>query len=446
MRRASPRGYHAAMTHRALALAALVLLGLPPAAPAERPLALHAPALLAPAEAAGSGIAPEVAVKLAIDARGRVTSVQVVSITPPSELDELFRARVVETLSAWRFAPATSDGKAVDGTLDWRVRFPAVAGSAADVTVVAPPPLAGGDAERRRAAVLALPQAVRRKILEAQTRAAMAFVDPRRTREAASPRFAVRCDCDEAVAKTVAGNLEAIFNVLATEIMPGIALQTEPYKLQVVAFGTQAQYQAFTSKQLPLESSQGFYSPAGLIVFHFEQLTSDDVLAVLLHEATHAFLDRHVVRPGVALPRWLGEGFAEYVGNSAIEHGRLAPGKTLKRKFGFERGRLVGFETGAGARLDEAKQALRRGAGLGLQQMLEASPQIFYGEKANLFYASSWLLVHYLRDGAPDWAAARFPRLLLYLAEGYPQAAAFRSLYGDPAAAEPAFRQYVKTF
>jgi TonB family protein len=424
----------------AAAFAALAAL-----ARADGPLAIHSPALLTPPETAGAGIAPEVAVKLAIDARGKVTSVQVLSITPASEYDALFRDAVIDTLSHWRFSPATKDGHTVESSLDFRVRFPAtLAEQRMDVQVTSP--LVGGDAEQRRAAVMALPQERRRKLLETQTRAAIGFLDAKRTHEAASPRFAVRSDADESVAKTVAGNLEAIFNVLARELMPGISLQAEPYKVQVVAFRTAAQYQAFTAGQLPFERSAGFYSPTGLIVFHLEQPTSDDVTSLLLHEATHAFLDRHVVRPGVALPRWLGEGFADYVGNSAIKNGRLQPGKTIRRKFGFERGQLIGFETGAGARLDEAKQALRRGEGLGLQQMLEASPEIFYGAKARLYYASSWLLVHYMRDGGGGWSENRFPQLLLYLAEGYPQTAAVRTVYGDTSAAEQAFRQYVKSF
>ena len=430
---------------RPLATLLFAALALVPPALADGPLAIHSPTLLIPPETAGVGIAPEVAVKLKIDARGKVTAVDVVSITPASEYDALFRQQVIDTLSHWRFAPATKDGHAVESSLDWRVRFP-VTTAEQRMGVQVTSPLVGGDAEQRRAAVMALPQERRRKLLEIQTRAAIAFLDPKRTHEASSQRFAVRSDGDEAVAKTVAGNLEAIFNVLASELMPGISLQAEPYKVQVVAFSSAAQYQAFAAAQLPFERSAGFYSPAGLIVFHLEQPTSDDVTSILLHEATHAFLDRHVVRPGVALPRWLGEGFADYVGNSAIKNGRLQPGKTIRRKFEFNRGQLVGFETGAGARLDEAKQALRRGEGLGLRQMLEASPEIFYGAKSRLYYASSWLLVHYMRDGDPGWSANRFPQLLLYLAEGYPQTAAVRTVYGDAGAAEQAFRQYVKSF
>ncbi len=425
-----------------------MLCSLAEPAVADGPLALHAPPLLVPEAAYGLGLAPEVAVKLTIDARGTVTSVQVLAITPTSEYDALFRDQVVGTLSAWRFAPATESGLAVPSTLDWRVRFPAKVRSEESLDAYSPlSPLIGADAEQRRAAILALPLAQRRRMLESETRAAIELLDPKLTREAATPRFVVRSDSDEErVAATVAGNLEAIFNVLAEELLPGIPLQAEAFKIQVVVYRSEAQYREFASTRVPLETSSGFYNPVGFIALHLERATSDGVLSTLLHEGTHAFLDRHIVRPGVALPRWLSEGFAEYVGNSAIQKGRLKPGRTFVHKYAFEGGQVMSQQTSAGGRLDEAREALRKGKGLGVQQMLEASPAIFYGDSSLLYYASAWLLVHHLRDGGAGWSTDRFPHLLLYLAEGYPQGAAFRTLYGDPVPSDVVFRQYVKSF
>ena len=51
--------------------------------------------------------------------------------------------------------------------------------------------------------------------------------------------------------------------------------------------------------------------------------TSEALLGTMMHEATHAFVDRHMTEPGRYLPRWLGEGFAEYVGYSEVRKGRL---------------------------------------------------------------------------------------------------------------------------
>lgn len=428
-------------------LTLLAAAGFPLAAVAEGPLAIHAPPLQVPEETAGSGVAPEAAVKISIDARGAVTAVDVVSITPSTEQDDFFRRDLVRTLSQWRFAPATKDGRPEPSTLDWRVRFPAKPRQVTDTIDVATSPLPGADAEQRRSQVLALPQEARRKLLEAQATIALRFLDAKRREDVSTPRFAVHCDADDRkVAATVGNNLEAIFNVLAQELLPGISLQPEPYKVHVFVYRDRASYFELLNQMPIYEFSAGFYSPAGLIAFHLEQPTNESLLNLLLHEATHAFLDRHVVRRGVALPRWLGEGFADYVGNSRIDKGRLQPGKTLTRKFEMQSGMVFGVQTVAGAQLEEAKRALRQGKGLGVRAMLEASPDIFYGEKASLYYASSWLLVHYLRDGAPGWAQNRFPQLLLYLAEGYPQTAALRTVYGPPESADEAFRKYVKSF
>lgn len=386
---------------------------------ADGPLAIHAPPLLVPEETAGSGLAPEAAVKISIDPRGTVTEVEVVSIDPSTDQDELFRARLVETLSKWRFAPATRDGKTEASVLDWRVRFPARPRQVS-MTIDAAGPLPGGDAEERRSAVLALSQVQRRRLLAAQARIAGGVLDAKRRHQASSPRFVVHSDADDRkVAATVAGNLEAIFNILAQELLPGISLEPEPYKVEVFVYRDRSGFEALLGGMPVYEWSPGLYSPAGLIALHLEQPSSDALTSLLLHEATHAFLDRHVVRPGVAVPRWLSEGFADYVGNSRVKGGRLLPGKTLTRRFEMQRGgTLLNVQTAAGASLEEAKRALRAGKGLGVRALLEASPEILYGQTSSLYYASSWLLVHYLRDGSDGWARQRFPQLLLYLVEG----------------------------
>ncbi|MEO8276848.1 MAG: energy transducer TonB [Thermoanaerobaculia bacterium] len=414
-------------------------------APVDGPYALHSPQLLVPDETAGSGISPEVAVRLSIDDRGKVSAVDVKSITPASEYDDAFRKTVVDTLLTWRFAPAKKDGRPVPSSLEWRVRFPVHASTTGHLEVTAP--IAGSDLEDRRAAILALPVSARLKLLDSEGRSAIARLDATKKSEFSSARFVVRSDSDEPkVAGVIANNLEAIFNVLAAELLPGVELQAERYKILVFAFRSSSEYHAFASSYPWSENSDGYYSASGLIAFDLEHSTNDDVLSILLHEATHAFLDRHVVRPGIALPRWLGEGFAEYVGNSAIQKGRLKPGKTFVHKYAFQSDQVASYQTGAGFNLDAAKTALRKGQGLSLKDLLVASPEIFYGDRARLYYASAWLLVHYLRDGTPDSATTRFPQLLLYLAEGYPQVAAFHALYGPTGEADAAFRSYVKDF
>ena len=138
------------------------------AAFAEGPFAIRTPQLMVPEETAGSGLSPEVAVRLTIDERGRVSAVDVQSITPASDFDAFFRDEVVETLSDWRFAPATTNGKPVASTLDWRARFPVKAAVAGPSHALAP--MAGADFGGPPAAIPARPRAVPRGIADTARR------------------------------------------------------------------------------------------------------------------------------------------------------------------------------------------------------------------------------------------------------------------------------------
>ncbi len=448
------------MSRRALsALGALlaVLAAAPLAAAVEPPVPLRAPLPLVPDELAGSGVTPEAAVRVSIDERGIVRKVEVLSIRPSTDYDEVVRQELVETLLKWRYAPQRRDGEPEATTLEWRVRFPGPAeaekerredGASGTGLGGVPQGAAGGaDAELRRSRILALPRRQRREMLAREVKVARGLLDPDHVHEATSAHVVVQCDADDArVAGLVANDLEGVFHVLATELLPGVDLLSESDPLQVVVYRSHAEYLELTSKVAMYEWSAGYYSPAGLIAFHLEQPSNDAVLSILLHEGTHAFMDRYVVRRGVALPRWLGEGFADYVGNSEIHKGRLVPGKTLRHKYELSVAGVASVTTGGGFDLDAAKTALRKGKGLGVQTLLGASREVFYGEDRDLFYASAWLLVHYLRDGEDGWAESRFPQALVYVAEGYPPATVFRQLYGPLDALDRSFRDYVRKF
>lgn len=443
------------MKHIAVA-AVLSLLGAAGfAATVEPPVPLRSPLPLVPDVLAGSGVTPEASVRVTIDERGIVRKVEVLAIHPSTDFDEAVRQELVDTLSMWRYAPQRRDGEAEPTTLEWRIRFPAPAeaekerrgdggsGSAASF----PPTAAGSDAEQRRSRILALPLRERRELLTKELAVATDLLDSRRRHEATSTHFVVHSDADDPrVGDLVAQDLEALFHTLAYVVLPGIDLLPEPDKLQVVVYRSRDQYQELVSKVAVYEWSTGYYSPAGLIAFHLEQPSNDEVLNILFHEGTHAFMDRYVVRRGVALPRWLGEGFADYMGNSAIHKGQIVPGKTLRHKYELSLAGVASVTTRGGSNLDAARIALRKGEGLGVRELLGASRETFYGEKHRLFYASSWLLVHYFRDGGEGWATDRFPEALVYVAEGYPPETVFRQIYGPVAGLDASFRDYVRKF
>jgi hypothetical protein len=426
------------------------LLGAPSGAETTPPVPLRTPSPLVPVETAGSGLAPEARVRIALDARGRVERVEVLRIEPASEFDDLFRATLEATLAEWRYAPQRRDGVAEPTTLEWRVRFPSreepSAGAAppleaSSIGEIGPP---GFDAATRRARILALPEKQRLALLASQLGVALRFLGERS--EASTDWVHVWTDTNAETARAVASNVDALFRTIAARLLPGLESASARHKLQVVVYRSESSYQQLMEATEQFEWSAGFYSPAGLVAFHLEQYSDEAATHILLHEATHAFVDRHLARRGVALPRWLDEGFADYVGNSRIRKGLLEPGRTLKGTIEMGGSGAMRIKTVGALQLDAARAALRKGRGLGVRELIAATPDTFYGENREIFYASAWLLVHYLRDGGEAWATDRFPKLMLYLAEGYSPEAAVRGLYGDPAALDADFRRYVRAF
>ena len=88
------------------------------------PVAIRSYQLLVPHELAGSGIDPEVEIRVEIDAAGAVSRVEVLAIEPSSEFDDLLRFQVERSVGGWRYGPARDgEGNAVASTLSWRMKF-----------------------------------------------------------------------------------------------------------------------------------------------------------------------------------------------------------------------------------------------------------------------------------------------------------------------------------
>ncbi len=411
------------------------------------PVLLRKSLLLPPVETAGTGLAPEVKVRVEVDARGRVVEVATLGVTPASEYDDVFRQVTREDISSWRYAPAIKDGKAVPTTLDWTVKFqPREQIDSTGPGGWVPLASASAGAESRRARILALPLEQRKALLREHASVAEKFLDRANRRRSDSPRFVVIADTpEETTAQVSAGNLEAIFNVTQSLFGDLIQPQPEPFKIVVYMYARRSSFEQLKSEIGAYEWSTGFYSPAGLFAFHLETGTMENLLGTMMHEATHAYVDRLLVEPGLYLPRWLGEGFAEYVGNSEIRKGRLIPGRTARDKFVLIPGYgAVRATSEPRMSLEEVKRKIRKGEGLSVEQLTTADHNIFYGEKRSLYYPSSWLLVHFLRHGEPEWAQHEFPAFMLYAAEGYPAVEALKAVYGStPAAMEERFLRYV---
>jgi hypothetical protein len=416
-----------------------------------------------PVEAWGSGIAPAVTVRLKLDARGKVASVEIPRIEPSSPLDAAFERTGRENHAEWRFAPAIKDGKPSEATLEWAIefsKFGARPSTALRTGRMAPDMRAGGLTLDPRAAessqvdewylfVSGLSWTERLEVLARTRRTAESYLGPANRVSASSPHFEVVTNAVTAdVAARIAGNLEASYGATYELFESKIPTLKVSDRVVAVVFGLRATFKAFLSTSHGSGFAEGIFAPEGLLAFHMEMGANELLTQLMIHESAHAFLERHVVAPGVRFPLWLNEGLAEYIAKSDVEKGRIVPGSHKKRRTVYhnpvaDRSDLSTSALGA----TEIRKAFHTGKAIPLDQLFTATRDTFYGERHELFYGEAWLFVHFLRHGKPTWANEEFPRFVLYVAEGFAPEDVFTAVYGRaPTDLGEDFRKYVEAF
>ena len=416
------------------------------------PVAIRSYQLLVPHELAGSGIDPEVELRVEIDAAGAVSRVEVLAIEPASGFDDLLRFQVERSVGAWRYGPARDDeGKPIASTLSWRMKFQSPEEERRAPT-------------RRRfdpqldvlVSAGALPDPMPQPTLAEQARilnqtieVAEKYIDREHRRRRETERFILISDAeDESTVDILAGNMEAVFGILHELFDPHIEPLPARFKVVVYLFSNRPSLRRLQEELGGRLPGGGFYHSPGLLAFHQEVRTFDELLHTMLHEAFHAFSDTYLTGPGTDLPRWAEEGMAEYFGNSKIERGRLIPGAVDRGRYAISHGGRgpVRLESLTVWNLEEARAALRNGEAPRIADLMEATADTFYGERARHYYGFSWLLTHFLQHGREEWESAQsFARMLLYLAEGYPGQDALAAVFQTtPAEIQDEFERYVR--
>ena len=378
----------------------------------------------------------------------------VTSVEPSSPLDDKFREAAQSGLLTWRFAPAEKAGQAVASETSVALQF-----EARDAPARGGGPGVdrgtGGEAALEsarystRSRVALWNREMREKAKNEIASAAEALINKERRAVAADEWFEVVTDLGgqkqaDAILNNAGATYAALYGLLGERIPP----RPRDGRIRIYSFETNAQYQAFAAKVSPFEWSGGIYCAPGVVAFHSQHARVSFMLVAMLHETTHAFVDRHLVRAGIALPRWLDEGLAEYVANSDIKNKKLVPGGHERRKeiaMGLDG--VTFWQTSSRANSEDAQRAQRQKRALSFEEIVSSGIETFYGKDRDLYYAQGWLAVHFLRHGRPEWSAGAFPEFLLYAAEGYAATDALRAAYGvEPAALEAAYQKYVKTF
>jgi tetratricopeptide (TPR) repeat protein len=215
-------------------------------------------------------------------------------------------------------------------------------------------------------------------------------------RELASDHFVVRTDLDADEARELLHRLERMRAAVLAALFDG-APET-PGRVEVVAFRTDREFKDFAPEGVSAYYLRYAGGPPRIVL-------SGEIAswqrALLAHELTHHYLAAVFAR----LPRWLGEGLAVYMETL----GEQRP----------DRGLVIG-----GA--PPARLARARESPMPVNELLRWDGTV--GTKESLdFYASSWLLVHYLANKR----APAFAELQRRLAEGEAPQDAWRASFPE---------------
>jgi tetratricopeptide (TPR) repeat protein len=149
-----------------------------------------------------------------------------------------------------------------------------------------------------------------------------------------------------------------------------------------------------------------------------DDLAEENPYHVAYHEYAHAVLGR-----SLPLPPWLSEGLAEYWGSTKIRDNEIEFGRPIAAHVHTLRGRRV----------------------LPLKVLFEVDHSSHHyneQDRATIFYAESWALVHYLALGAPA-RGGQLNRLVERLAAGRDALNAAAEILGDFEALQRELEDYV---
>ena len=192
--------------------------------------------------------------------------------------------------------------------------------------------------------------------------------------EVRSPHFSVVTDAGERRGREVALRFEQMRAVFGTLILRSKV--NLPIPLQIIAFKSGGGLRRFSPlwKGKPVELA-GFYRPGEDRNFIAVDLSANEGFRIVFHEYAHLLLNGNYPRT----QPWFDEGFAEYystieVRNKEVEIGRAPPSAPLLLEGSLQPLAALFAVTHDSQTYNES------------------------GDRRTLFYAQSWLVVHYLFD------------------------------------------------
>lgn len=241
--------------------------------------------------------------------------------------------------------------------------------------------------------------------------------------EVRSPHFRVITDGSEREARRVAREFEQIRFAMSS-VYPKLRLDSGA-PLLVMCPRDESSMKALAPQYW---KGKGF-KPAGF--FHhgwdkeYAMVRLDEIrpesYEVVYHEYVHS-----VMRLNVRwLPVWLDEGLADFHANTRFEKNKIYVGAPSWRLRVLRSRPLIPLST--------------------LLHVTPSSPYYHDEDKADIFYAQSWLLTHYLFFG-PGMESGRKLLRFIALLDDTEQMKAFEQVFGDPQQVEKQLQEYGRTF
>jgi Flp pilus assembly protein TadD len=229
--------------------------------------------------------------------------------------------------------------------------------------------------------------------------------------EVRSPHFTVQSNAGEKEARKVADQFEQIRNMFHSAFS---ALRVDPPQpILIVAGKNENTIKLFLPEDWEVKGHlhpAGLYQPAqdkDYVVLRLDT-EGDNPFHTLYHEYTHALLRLNFSN----LPLWLNEGLAEFFGNSTlgdkeIKTGTIDPGHLYL----LNQSKLIPIET--------------------LLEVDHNSPYYNETNRASVFYAESWAMVHFLMLDEEARQKQLLKSFFTAWAKSGNQIAAAREAFGD---------------
>ncbi len=218
----------------------------------------------------------------------------------------------------------------------------------------------------------------------------------------ATPGMEVLTDAGEKTGRGLLARLEQIRDLsVKRNLLGGGAWGGRPWPVRVFAFASENEFDSY--REPP--GTQGFHS-SGSERDYIALYAGPSAARVAFHEYVHLILTHSAIK----MPTWFQEGTAEFYSTLEIESAQVRTGGAIK------------------PHVDLLSQA-RWLTAAELAAVTSGSPYYTERDRARIFYAESWALVHML-NRSPAWRDG-MPRFVELLGEERPPVEAFRATFGS---------------